>query len=137
MKFTLNDEIVLRINEVLKQLDVKYVLCGDFSLYLNGIKEVNEFKDVDVDFYESTDEEKLHIPVGLILDTYPIDKLKPIQGIPLKFHTIKLNNEDISISDLDYELEIKEYLQEHNLSPHPEEQVEKIRLIKEYLNVGS
>ena len=136
MKFTLDNDTVLSINEYLKQFNVKYVFCGDFSLYLNGIKEVNEFNDVDIDFYESTQDEKDHINVGFILDTYPIDKLKPIDGIPLKFHTIKLNDEDISISDLDYELEIREYLQEHNLSLHPEEQVEKIRLIKEYLNVG-
>jgi len=126
--------LFLSINNCLKQFNVKYVFCGDFSLYLNGITEVNEFEDVDVDFCESTEYEKLHINVGLILDTYPIDKLVPIPGIPLKYHSIKLNDEDILISDLDYELEIKNELLKNPNYNKREQAIDKINLIERYLN---
>lgn len=130
-------DIILSINEVLKKLDVKYVYCGDFSLYLNGVKEITEFEDVDIDFCDTPEEEKMSIPVGLILDKYPIDKLTPIEGIPLRSHEIDFWGEKMLISDLDYELEVKEYLLKNNLFNFPEGQPEKIQLLKKYLNVES
>lgn len=130
-----NKDIILSINEVLKQLNVKYVYCGDFSLYLNGIKEITEFEDVDIDFCDTPNEEKPSIPVFLILDKYLIDKLSPVEGIPLRYHEIDFEGEKMLISDLDYELEIDEYLLSNNLFRYPEGKAEKIQLIKKYLNV--
>lgn len=133
--FILNDNIILEIDKELKCLNEIYIYCGSISLYLNGIKEIITFNDIDIDFIYKTDAEKWQIPLGFINKKYPTDKLSPISEIPIKYHEIDFYDRKLLISDLDYELKIREYL--INNIPnywYKDKALIRINQIKKYLN---
>lgn len=135
MKFTLDDNIILDINDYISEFNLKFIFCGSISLYLNGITEITEFSDVDIDFCDCTQEEKLLINIGLIFKKYPIDKLSPVENIPLKYHEIDFYNRKLLISDLDYELNVREYfIKEYKDYIYKDKALMRIEQIKKYLN---
>lgn len=103
------DDIILNIDDYVKSLNVKYFYCGSLSLYLNGITEIKTFDDIDIDFYELSGDDLEMLPISIV-NGYPVDKLQKLNSIEQKFHEITFHDRKIYISDLDYELETKEYL---------------------------
>lgn len=129
------DNIILEINNYLKKFNVKYIYCGSISLYLNGIKEIVSFNDVDIDFIDLNDEEKLELPIGIINEKYPIDKLHKIEEIEQRYHKINFYGEEILVSDLDYEIEVREYfIKEYKDYIFKDKALMRIEQIKKYLN---
>lgn len=129
------DNIILEIDDFLKQFNVKYIYCGSISLYLNGIKEITKFEDVDIDFIDLTDQEKLELPIGLINGKYPIDKLHKIDGLNQRYHEINFHNRKLLISDLDYELKVKEYfIKKYKDYIFKDKALMRMEQIKKYLN---
>ena len=66
------NDLIIKIDNLFRPLNKKYVYCGSISLYLNGMN-INNFDDIDVDFIDCTEDEKVFIwPLGGPLE---LDKL--------------------------------------------------------------
>ena len=124
-------DLFLKIDDFLKSFNKKYVYCGSISLYLNGMN-INNFDDIDVDFIDCTEDEKVFIwPLGGPLE---LDKLSPIKEIPIEYKEIEFEGRKLLVSTLEYELKAREYLLQIP-DYHKVEKVKKrIKQIKDYLN---
>lgn len=128
------DDLILQIDDYLRQFNHKFVYCGSISLYLNGCKEITKFSDIDVDYIDLTDKEKEWVKTTFS-DDLPGDNVTKINDIETRYHEITFHNRKMLISDLDYELEIRyELLKKPNYSKK-EKVIDRINLIKRYLNI--
>ena len=128
------DELILYIDDNLKQLNIRYVYCGSISLYLNGIKNIKEFHDIDIDFIDILDENKKYIQTPRI-NNLNIDKLKHINNIKTRYHKIIFYNREFLISNLDFELEIKYELLKIKNYRKKDKLLDRINQINSYKNL--
>ena len=128
------DELFLKIDDFVKREQQRYVYCGSISLWLNGMKnEITEFHDIDVDFIDLTEAEKIWMNIDYS-EKLAGDKLRPIPGIPIRYHSIIFNDREILVSDLDYEIEVREWLINNieNYS-HKDKALKRIEQIKNFI----
>lgn len=124
-------DLFLKIDDFLKSFNKKYVYCGSISLYLNGM-DINNFDDIDVDFIDCTEDEKVFIwPLGGPLE---LDKLSPIEEIPIEYKEIEFEGRKLLVSTLEYELKAREYLLQIPNYHKIEKVKNRIKQIKDYLN---
>ena len=78
------DDLILQIDDYLRQFNQRFVYCGSISLYLNGCKEITKFNDIDVDYIDLTDKEKEWVKTTFSDDlpgdnvTITVDLIHPI-----------------------------------------------------------
>lgn len=127
------DDLILKIDDYIRQFNQRFVYCGSISLYLNGCKEITKFNDIDVDFIDLTDKEKEWMNTNFS-DDLRGDNVTKINGIETRYHEITFHDRKMLITDLDYELEIRyELLKKPNYSKK-EKVLDRINLIKKYIN---
>ena len=80
------NDLIIKIDNLFRPLNKKYVYCGSISLYLNGMN-IDHFNDIDVDFIGCTENEKVFIWIEN--EPLPIDKVVPIEGIPIEYKEIE------------------------------------------------
>lgn len=125
------DDLIIKIDDFLKSFNKKYVYCGSISLYLNGM-DIDHFGDIDVDFIDCTDDEKIFIwPVGGPLE---LDKLVPLKGLPIEYKEIEFKGRKFLISTLEFELKAKEVLLKIPNYWKVEKVKNRIKQIQDYLN---
>ena len=128
------DSFILTADDYFRTLGVRYIYCGSISLYLNGINEITEFGDIDIDFIDLQKDEVIKLSKYVVY-TYPIDILLPINGIERKYHRIDFYGREFLISDLEYELETKQYLIDNiDKYVYKDKALQRFDLINKYLN---
>lgn len=125
------NDLIIKIDDFLKSFNKKYVYCGSISLYLNGMN-IMYFNDVDVDFIDCTENEKMFIwSIGGPLE---VDKLVPLKEVPLEYKEIEFNGRKFLVSTLEYELKAREELLKIPNYWKVEKVKNRIQEIKNYLN---
>lgn len=128
-------DLILEIDDQLRQLGEPYIYCGSISLYLNGMTDyITDFSDIDIDFFTVIDElDLIQIPISFICGK-PIDKMRKIDGIERRYHKIVFCNREFLISDLDYELETKlRFIEDKNYF-YRDKAIMRIKQIQEFIN---
>lgn len=126
------DDLILKIDDYFKSWKSRYVYCGSISLYLNGIKEITEFTDIDIDFLDFTEKYILDYP-GFCVCNLPVDMLTPVKGIERKYHEINFHGRKLFISDLDYELSARELFVKDLNYFYRDKALKRIELLKRYI----
>lgn len=125
------NDLIIKIDNLFRPLNKKYVYCGSISLYLNGM-DIDHFNDIDVDFIGCTENEKVFIWIEN--EPLPIDKVVPIEGIPIEYKEIEFEGRKLLVSTLEYELKAREYLLQIPNYHKVEKVKNRIKQIKDYLN---
>ena len=125
------DNILFKIDDYLKTLNLRYVYCGSISLYLHGLN-IKEIHDADIDFIDLSDNDKYYIYTNNY-EYFPIDKMFDI-GFPIEYEEIEYKGRIFLIDTLEYELKTKYKLLEIPNYRKKEKVLKRIEQIKEFIN---